>query len=85
MAVVWGRVIASRRHSWARLSPMSSDFPSLIATVLDAEHSVELPRFAHEFHRLSYRPQPGPEDDPLVVLADPAGHPLCLIRPPDQD
>jgi len=137
---------------------MLSDFPSLIATVLDAEDSVGLARFWHEFLGLSYRPQQGPEDDPqfivldgpdgdpqlavqqvgslppatwpvgdipqqmhldllvrtaedqqrqidravergarvlddrrsnaddpLVVLADPAGHPFCLIRPPDRD
>lgn len=25
----------------------------------------------------------GDPTDPLVVLADPAGHPFCLIRPPD--
>lgn len=85
MAVVWGRVIASSQRSWAGLSPMSSDFRSLIATVFDAEDSVGLARFGHEFHGLSYRPQPDPEDDPLVVLADRAGHPFCLIRPPDRD
>lgn len=136
---------------------MSADLPTIIATVLDAEDSVALASFWHEFLGLSYRPQQGPEDDPhfivldgrdgdpklaiqqvdslppaswpvgdvpqqmhldvlvrsaeeqqrhldralergarvlddrrddandpLVVLADPAGHPFCLIRPPDR-
>lgn len=56
---------------------MGDRYPRLIAPCLDAEDSRALARGATLLDDRS-----DDDGDPLVVMADPAGHPFCLIAPP---
>ncbi|HEU4677042.1 MAG TPA: hypothetical protein VFS29_13685 [Motilibacteraceae bacterium] len=64
-----------------------SDFPRLVQPVLDTTDARALAEFYRRLLGLCYRsgdepPREGAADDPdepLYVLADPAGHPFCLF------
>ena len=58
-----------------------SEFPRLIATVLDAEDAPALAAFWRDFLGLTYRPGQGPADDPgFIVLNDEDGAPELAIQ-----
>ncbi len=58
-----------------------SEFPRLIATVLDAEDAPRLAAFWRDFLGLSYRPGQGPADDPgFIVLDDDQGAPTLAVQ-----
>ena len=58
-----------------------SEFPRLIATVLDAEDAPALAAFWRDFLGLAYRPGQGPSDDPgFIVLDDDGGSPKLAVQ-----
>ena len=58
-----------------------SEFPRLIATVLDTEDAPALAAFWRDFLGLTYRPGQGPADDPgFIVLDDDAGSPRLAVQ-----
>lgn len=58
-----------------------SEFPRLIATVLDAEDAPALAAFWRDFLGLAYRPGQGPADDPgFIVLDDDGGSPKLAVQ-----
>ena len=58
-----------------------SEFPRLIATVLDAEDAPKLAAFWRDFLGLTYRPGQGPADDPgFIVLDDDQGSPRLAVQ-----
>ena len=70
-----------------------SAYPVLMHTALDATDCRGLAEFYRQFLRLRYRPgdelgatllydRSDDDGEPLYVLADPAGHPFCLLLSP---
>jgi hypothetical protein len=58
-----------------------SEFPRLIATVLDTEDAPALAAFWRDFLGLAYRPGQGPADDPgFIVLDDEHGSPKLAVQ-----
>lgn len=58
-----------------------SEFPRLIATVLDAADAPKLAAFWRDYLGLDYRPGQGPADDPgFIVLDDENGSPTLAVQ-----